>query len=395
MKYPGNGFSVYEGSLIRYIRSIPGIFLFVLFICSATAAAAAPLVEISSATDTAYTRDTFIVSVSIDPDGSSVYGAQFDLSFDKDKLKAVSISDGEFLTSDGSNIIKGIEILDNENGLLSYSITRSGTSTGVINPDVLASVTFEVIQSSGNGTTQIPLQNVILSDPSAEMISDLVIGDELDIMVYYLSPVISTIPEITDSVQEPEQEQISTPVQSQSNVSEQKQVDLILSSNSTDISVGNIFEIGIYADPHNTEVYGTEFHLIFNSTMLEFIRIDQGTFLSAVGTSVVVVREVRDIGDDLSEVVYAETLVGQGGASSGDNLATMVFRAREPGNTSILLQDVKMADGNAHLIGNITFDGMDIMIGPEETMHSENNRNVLIILGAIVLFILLFKFRRG
>ena len=394
MRYPGKSFPVSDGLLTRYVRSIPVIFLFfVLFICSATAAAAAPVVDISSPSDTVYTRDTFIVSVSIDPDSSSIYGTQFDLSFDKDKLKALSISDGTFLTSDGSSVIRGIETLDNEIGLVTYSITRSGTSIGVTNPGILASVKFEVIQSSGNGTTPIAIKNVILSDPSAEIILDPVIGDEVDIMVYSLPdvdlPVISTTPEIMDT------EPVPIPVQPQSSVSEQKHVDLVLSSNSTDICAGDTFEVRIYADPHNTEVYGAEVRLTFNGTMLEFIQVDQGMFLSVAGKGVVVVREVQDAGDGLSEVVYAETLVGQGAASSGGNLATILFRAREPGNTSIMLQYAKMADSNAHLIGNITFDDMDIIIRPEEIVHSENNRNVLIILGAIVLFTLIFKFRRG
>ena len=116
--------------------------------------------------------DTFTVNITVDPDGTEILGAQYGLYFDSNILDATSQTSGTFLSQDGTNTIVFVNMIDNTLETVEYSEARTADN-GVTGTGVLASVTFEVITTSG--TSYLKLGDVILSDPNGTKISNTAI----------------------------------------------------------------------------------------------------------------------------------------------------------------------------------------------------------------------------
>ncbi len=118
--------------------------------------------------------DTFTIDVTVDPEGNSVYGAQYDLTFNQAILQVISQVKGGFLTQDGENSVEITNKFNNTIGKLEYGETRMGVTSGVAGSGVLTTITFEAV---GAGSTDLELSNVILGDTSAQPISGVVLND--------------------------------------------------------------------------------------------------------------------------------------------------------------------------------------------------------------------------
>jgi hypothetical protein len=112
--------------------------------------------------------------VTVDPEGNSVYSAQYGLTFDPSILQVVNQEKGDFLTQDGKNSIEVKNTFNNTIGKLEYGETRMGVDSGVAGAGVLATITFEAVSA---GSTDLELSNVILGDSSAQPISGVVLND--------------------------------------------------------------------------------------------------------------------------------------------------------------------------------------------------------------------------
>ena len=137
--------------------------------------AAESSVIVSPQTISASLGDAFTIDIVVDPAGSEVYGAQYELHFDKNVLKATSQNKGTFLSHGGADTIEVMNNINNTIGRIGYGETRIGdpeTVGGASEGGVLASVTFEAI---GAGTSDIRL-DAKLSDPSAQTIEVVVNG---------------------------------------------------------------------------------------------------------------------------------------------------------------------------------------------------------------------------
>ena len=111
--------------------------------------------------------DTFTIEIEIDPKGAAeIYGAQYDLYFESDLLRAIEQTPGEFLTQDGVDTFVVVNRINNATGKLEYAESRLGADCGVTTPGTLTAVTFEVIGAAG--TSDLKLSNVILANPEAE-----------------------------------------------------------------------------------------------------------------------------------------------------------------------------------------------------------------------------------
>ena len=128
-----------------------------LLIGSLAFSASAQTISIDPGNIEANQGDSFTIDIKVDPEGTEISGAQYVLYFDSKILNATLQTRGSFL---GGNTLS-VEI-DNLNGTVDYGEYKTGGS-GLTNPGVLASVTFEVIGSSG--TSYLKLSDVILSDP--------------------------------------------------------------------------------------------------------------------------------------------------------------------------------------------------------------------------------------
>ena len=145
-----------------------------LLICFCqTCLAAESTMSVSPQTISASQGDVFSIDVIMDPAGSEIYGAQYELHFDKNMLEATSQNQGTFLSHDNTDTIELINNIDNAIGRIDYGETRVGDPEavgGVSEKGVLASITFEVI---GSGTSELKLE-ATLSDSSAQEINVVV-----------------------------------------------------------------------------------------------------------------------------------------------------------------------------------------------------------------------------
>ena len=127
-----------------------------LLLGSLAFSASAQTISIDPGNIEANQGDSFTIDIKVDPEGTEISGAQYVLYFDSRMLNATLQTQGSFL---GGNTLPGE--IDNLNGTVDYGEYKTGGS-GVTNPGVLASVTFEVIGTSG--TSYLKLSDVILSD---------------------------------------------------------------------------------------------------------------------------------------------------------------------------------------------------------------------------------------
>ena len=117
--------------------------------------------------------DTFTIDVTVDPEGNSVYSAQYDLTFDPTILQVTDQEKGDFLTQDGKNSIEAKNDFNNTIGKLEYGETRMGVTSGVIGAGVLATITFEAVSA---GSTDLVLSDVVVGDPNAQPIEGVVLN---------------------------------------------------------------------------------------------------------------------------------------------------------------------------------------------------------------------------
>jgi hypothetical protein len=101
--------------------------------------------------------DIFEIDVTVDPHGNSVYGAQYDLTFNPAILQFVKQTKGDFLSQ-----------------AIEYGETRMGAEDGVTGAGVLATITFEAVSA---GSTDLEFSDVIVSDTAAKPIGGVVLNN--------------------------------------------------------------------------------------------------------------------------------------------------------------------------------------------------------------------------
>ena len=112
--------------------------------------------------------DEFTVNITVDPEGTEIYAADYALHFNNLVLQAVSQTKGPFLGGDTLIISNQ---LNNAQGIIDYGESRkSPETTGVTNPGVLTTVKFEVRCS---GMSELRFDAVTLSDPTASKVDDV------------------------------------------------------------------------------------------------------------------------------------------------------------------------------------------------------------------------------
>jgi len=105
--------------------------------------------------------ENFTIEIRIDPNGVEIYAVQYYLYFNPNMLKAISQSQGNFLSQDGANTYPVRNKIDNTIGKIEYGEFRTGVENGVKEAGVISSILFKVI---GTGRSELKLSNVILSD---------------------------------------------------------------------------------------------------------------------------------------------------------------------------------------------------------------------------------------
>ena len=93
--------------------------------------------------------DEFTVDITVDPAENEIYGASYTLYFDNTLLNATSQVKGALLTQDGSSSTIYQDKINNTIGEIIYAESRTGTTVGVTDPDVLTTITFQAIGDGG------------------------------------------------------------------------------------------------------------------------------------------------------------------------------------------------------------------------------------------------------
>ena len=136
------------------------------------AASAAPTVSIEPASVEVLPEENFTVNITVDPQDFEIMGAQYYLYFDKTRLNATVQVSGEFLKQDGASTINLKNEVNNTAGIIEYGEMRTGVEDGITSSGVLASITFQALEP---GVCDLGLYDVILSNPDAEEIPDILI----------------------------------------------------------------------------------------------------------------------------------------------------------------------------------------------------------------------------
>ena len=109
--------------------------------------------------------------------------------------------------------------------------------------------------------------------------------------------------------------------------------------------VGEVFTIDIIVDSAGGDVYGAQYELYFDNTILNATSQTQGTFLSQDGESTNVF--VNTIDNTISKIVYSEARMGSSaGVTGSDVLASITFETIKSGTSALTLSYVMVMDSN-------------------------------------------------
>jgi len=126
-------------------------------------------ISIVPASQTVLANESFTIDIYVDPEGSEVFGAQYELHFNNTLLNATSQAPGTFLSCDGANTYIVRNNINNTVGIVEYGETRTGVTYGVTNSGILATVTFKAIAEE-DGISELSFTMAKLSDPYANPI---------------------------------------------------------------------------------------------------------------------------------------------------------------------------------------------------------------------------------
>ncbi|RZN42787.1 MAG: hypothetical protein EFT35_01735 [Methanophagales archaeon ANME-1-THS] len=142
-----------------------------------------------------------------------------------------------------------------------------------------------------------------------------------------------------------------------SSVAHAAPVVVSVSPPSTSTSQGQLFTVDITIDPRGAEVFGAQYDLYFDSSVLTVVSQTQGTFLSQDGARTNVF--VNETNNTIGKVKYGEGRIGiANGVSSPGVLASLSFKAiRSSGTSNLILSTVKVSDAAGNKIEVEVKDG--------------------------------------
>ncbi len=135
--------------------------------CLSGIASASTNVSIMPISQSVDAGQNFSVGVYLDPD-SPVAGVQFDLSYDSELVKAVQISEGEFLRQEGAIVWFNPGEVESSNGDINSVYGLILDKTSVTEPGYFAMI--QMVAGNISGTSSLELSNVVVSDTQGQII---------------------------------------------------------------------------------------------------------------------------------------------------------------------------------------------------------------------------------
>jgi len=123
------------------------------------------------------------------------------------------------------------------------------------------------------------------------------------------------------------------------------------------VSTGDRFTVNISVDTGGNEVYGAQYTLHFDPSILQVVDQTNGTFLSQDGASTVEVK--NSFNNTRGTVEYGETRVGvKNGVEEPGTLTSITFDVVGTcGSTDLMLSDVILSDPHAESIKTVVNNG--------------------------------------
>ena len=118
--------------------------------------------------------ENFSVNISVDPEESEVFGAQYVLHFNNTLLNATDQKRGPFLSQDGANTNVHSNEINNTIGQTRYGKTRMYVDHGITTQGVLATVSFTAMEP---GMCSLNLTKVKLTKPDTQPIPDVLVNN--------------------------------------------------------------------------------------------------------------------------------------------------------------------------------------------------------------------------
>jgi len=136
-----------------------------------------------------------------------------------------------------------------------------------------------------------------------------------------------------------------------------------ISAESKTVTLGAQFTINVTINPRSWEIYAARYLLFFNNSVLRAESQNPGDFLSQDGASTVVVT--NETNNTLGMVTYNETRIGaENGTTIPGVLASITFKAIEPGTSNLSLCNVVLSDSNGISIDAVINNGTIVVQPP-------------------------------
>jgi len=131
------------------------------------------------------------------------------------------------------------------------------------------------------------------------------------------------------------------------------------------VSPGDEFTVNITVDPEENEIYGAQYELCFNNSLLRVLSQNKGSFLSQDGAETFIF--INDISNHPGKTEYAETRIGvKNGVTKPGALAKIGFEVRSSGVSELCFGEVILSDPDGYGILNVTVNN-----GTVETTGSQ------------------------
>jgi len=144
------------------VVSLTVVVMLLVTLSSLVLTASAAQVSVVPAYQDVLAGENFTVDVYVDPEGSEVFAAQYELHFNNSLLNGISQDKGPFFGDTG--VYEAKNEINNTLGWAKYGATRTA-SPGVTTPGVLATITFQAI-AEDDGVSELNFTVVKLSDPN-------------------------------------------------------------------------------------------------------------------------------------------------------------------------------------------------------------------------------------
>ncbi len=354
------------------MKYIQPILIVIALVCLLQVASAAPKMYIEPSDSLVANGSTFTVDVKVDPLESEVTTAMYTLRFDNTHLRAISQTQGAFLSQGGeeTKLDKNAGI-DNTAGTVSYGeyiiAEPDENHFGVYSPGILTSITFEAICDDGAGNLNItnPKLAVVTGRPDNIFVTYLDASD-IDVFngtftVYKLGDINSdgniTSSDALIALRMAVRGEYSK-VADVNNDGSVTSLDALMILSSITMAVADpvmtvsqqpvgaglndTFTAEVTVNPAGSEIYATSYRLCFNSTILKAIDQTQEDFLSQGGAETYEV--VNTINNTAGRIEYGETRLGDpdvaGYATEPGVLASITFEVIGDGISTLTLSNV-------------------------------------------------------